>query len=185
MGTDPDARAYGMVIIEWCKRGRLEEAWGIIEEMRGRNVIPHISSVNVLLRSLSERGEMGRAVKLLRDIPGMGCSPNFMSYSAVINRLCGYGGRMGTVEKLVVEMMRKGHRPDRTMYSLMVEGYCVDGEIEMAVGVFRGIMEEGFVITLGGFEALVEGLCRSGREGEAEMVFEEMRRRWDGVGARF
>ncbi|KAG1334247.1 pentatricopeptide repeat-containing protein [Cocos nucifera] len=181
MGMDPDARAYGVVIDEWCKWARLEEALGIIEEMRGKNVIPQISSVNALLRSLSEKGEVGRAVKLLRDIPKMGCSPNFMSYSTVITRLCGCGGRMGTVEKLVVEMMRKGQRPDRTMYSLMVEGYCLDGEIEMAVGGFRDMMEKGFVITLGGFEALVKGLVGSGREGEAEMLFEEMQKRWDEV----
>ncbi|OVA08379.1 Pentatricopeptide repeat [Macleaya cordata] len=179
LGLNPDAKSYGVIVNEYCKTGRPVEAISLLDEMKLRGINPSLSSYNALFRALTDSGEINTAIVVLKKMPKMGLSPNFLSYSTVICSLCRIGGRMREAEELVVEMIRRGHQVDASMYNSMVKGYCEDGESEMAIGMFHEMMENGFVINLESFSVFVKELCGKGKVKEVKKRFEEMCKRCD------
>ncbi|XP_043704838.1 pentatricopeptide repeat-containing protein At5g39710-like [Telopea speciosissima] len=177
LGLKPDVKSYAVVVNEYCKNGRTTEAMALLDEMKLRGINPSVSSFNELFRALTNAGEHDRAILVLKRMPQKGCSPNFLSYSNVICSLCGIKGRMRDVEDLVVNMLHRGHGLDASMYSEMVKGYCKDGDLDMAMGIFSEMMEKGFMINLQNFSLFVKELCGKGRMSDAENVFKEMVRR--------
>ncbi|KAJ4957556.1 hypothetical protein NE237_024667 [Protea cynaroides] len=177
LGLKPDVKSYGVVVNEYCKNGRTAEAMALLNEMKLRGINPSVSSFNALLRTLVDAGEHDRAILVLKQMPQKGCSPNFLSYYTVICSLCGVKGRMRDAEDLVVDMLRRGHGLDASIYSDMVKGYCEDGDLEMAMGMLYEMMEKGFRINLESFSVFVKELCAKGRLSDAENVFKEMVRR--------
>ncbi|XP_042507421.1 pentatricopeptide repeat-containing protein At1g09900-like [Macadamia integrifolia] len=177
LGLKLDVKSYGVVVNEYCKHGRTAEAIALLDDMKLRGINPSVWSFNELFRALTNAGEYDRAILVLKQMPQMGCSPNFLSYSTVICSLCGVKGRMRDVEDLVVDMVRRGHGLDSSMYSEIVKGHCEDGDLEMALGMFSEMVEKGFIINLQSFSVFVKELCGKGRISDAEYVFKEMIRR--------
>ncbi|KAK9081533.1 hypothetical protein Syun_030857 [Stephania yunnanensis] len=173
VGIKPDVKAYGVVFNGYCKIRRPDRAMEILDEMRVRDIVPSVSSLNALITLLCDLRELDKAIVILKETP-WGCSPNFLSYNTVICSLCRVGGRMRDVEELVLGLIRSGYVLDTTIYSLMVEGYSKDGDVEMAMGVLRTMIGKRFIIQLQSFSVFVKELCSKGRASEVNEAFEEM-----------
>ncbi|KAL2346581.1 hypothetical protein Fmac_000581 [Flemingia macrophylla] len=145
-GMKPDVKAYSVVVNEYCKIGRPGEAVSLLREMVARSVKPSVASFNVVFRVFVDGGKVEEGVFLLKQMPQMGCSPNFLSYSILICGLCKVKGRMQQVEELVSDMVRNGHNLDTTMYNCLLEGYCEEGDEEMALKTVYDMMDKNFVI---------------------------------------
>nr|AXP84153.1 hypothetical protein Gohir.A07G020700 [Gossypium hirsutum] len=102
-----DAKAYIVVVKEYCKLRKIDEAI-------------------FLLKGMCERG-------FSHNMPQMGCMPNSVSYRTVICSLCGTEGRMREVGYLVDDMLRYGIPVDATMYGCMLEGYSKTGNEDVAM----------------------------------------------------
>ncbi|XWS70205.1 hypothetical protein CRYUN_Cryun03dG0028500 [Craigia yunnanensis] len=174
---DLDAKAYNVVVNEYCKLRRLDEAILLLKGMRRRGINPYVSSFNPVFRTLVELREFDRAVLLLKQMPQIGCSPNFWSYRTVICSLCRAEGRMQEVEYLVDDMLQNGILIDASMYGCILEGYSEDGNEEMAVQVFNEMMGKSYVISLESFSIFVKMLCARGMIIKAENFFEDICRR--------
>ncbi|KAK7352571.1 hypothetical protein VNO80_17995 [Phaseolus coccineus] len=173
-GMKPDVKAYGVVVNEYCKIGKPREAVSLLREMVTRGVKPSVSSFNAVFRVLVDEGKIDEGVLLLKQMSQMGCSPNFLSYCILICALCKVKGRMQAVEELVSDMLQNGHNLDATMYSCLLEGYCEDGDEEMALKTFYDLMNKNFVIKQDIFCTFVKVLCAKGKLKEGETVFEGM-----------
>ncbi|KAK9131337.1 hypothetical protein Sjap_011824 [Stephania japonica] len=169
----PDVKAYGVVFNEYCRIRRADRAMVILDEMRARDIVPSVSSLNALITLLCDLRELDKAIVILKETRWR-CSPNFLSYNNVICSLCRVGGRMRDVEELVLGLMRRGYLLDTTIYSLMIEGYCKEGDAEMAMGVFCTMIGKGFIVHLQSFSVFVKELCIKGRASEVNEAFEEM-----------
>ncbi|KAL9313163.1 hypothetical protein ACSQ67_018615 [Phaseolus vulgaris] len=173
-GMKPDVKAYGVVVNEYCKIGKPREAVSLLREMVTRGVKPSVSSFNAVFRVLVDEGKIDEGVLLLKQMSQMRCSPNFLSYCILICGLCKVKGRMQAVEELVSDMLQNGHNLDATMYSCLLEGYCEDGDEEMALKTFYDLMNKNFVIKQDIFCTFVKVLCAKGKLKEGETVFEGM-----------
>ncbi|XP_022750054.1 pentatricopeptide repeat-containing protein At2g16880-like isoform X2 [Durio zibethinus] len=171
---DLDVKAYIVVVNEYCKLRKLDEAILLPKGMRGRGINPNVSSFNSVFRVLVELRELDRAVLLLKQMPQIGSSPNFLSYRTVICSLCRAEGRMRGVEYLVNNMLRNGILIDATMYGCILEGYSRDGNEEMAVQVFNEMIGNSYVISLESFSIFVKMLCGRGMTVKAEKFFEDI-----------
>ena len=128
----PDVKAYRVFVVnEYCKIRKPSEAVLLLWEMMVRGVKPSMSSFNAVFRVLVDEGKLDKGVLLLKQMPKMGCSPNFLSYCTVICGLCKVKGRMQQVEELILNMLQNGHNLDATMYNCLLAGYCEDGDEEM------------------------------------------------------
>ena len=131
-GMRPDVKAYRVVVVnEYCKIRKPSEAVLLLREMVVRGFKPSMSSFNAVFRVLVDEGKLDKRVLLLKQMPKMGCSPNFLFYCTVICGLCKVKGRMQQVEELILDMLQNGHNLDATMYNCLLAGYCEDGDEEM------------------------------------------------------
>ncbi|XP_020204698.1 pentatricopeptide repeat-containing protein At4g11690 [Cajanus cajan] len=176
-GRKPDVKAYSVVVNEYCKIGKPSEAVSLLREMVATGVKPSVSSFNAVFRVFVDEGKVDEGFFLLKQMPRMGCSPNFLSYSIVVCGLCKVKGRMQQVEELVSDMVRNGHNLDATVYNCLLEGYCEEGDEEMALKTVYDIMDKNFVINQDTFCSFLKGLCAKGKLKEAETLFGEMQRR--------
>uniref|UniRef100_A0A2C9W4S1 Pentacotripeptide-repeat region of PRORP domain-containing protein n=1 Tax=Manihot esculenta TaxID=3983 RepID=A0A2C9W4S1_MANES len=173
-GMKPGAKAYGIVVTEYCKMRIPSKAISLLKEMQAEGINPYVASFNVVFRTLVEFGELDMAILLLKQMPGMGGKPNYVSYSIVICGLCRARGRMQDVEKLLKDMLRNGIGIDGTMYSSLVMGYCEDGNEQMAKQAFYEMIDKNYVIRLDSFTIFVKQFCEKGKAVEAEKIFKEM-----------
>lgn len=132
--------------------------------------------VLAVLRSLVELGELDKAVFLLKQMPQVGCCPNFLSYSAVICGLVRATGRMQDVWMLVSDMLQDGNGLDATLYNCLIWGFYKDGNMEMATNFFLKMIDERYVISLECFEVFVKKLVAEGKLFDIEKLFEQMRK---------
>jgi pentatricopeptide repeat protein len=105
-------KAFGVVVNEFCKMRKPEEAISLLKEMIARGLKPSVSSFNAVFRVLVENGDLEKAVLLLKMMPQMGHPPNFLSYNTVISSLCTMRGRMQEVGELVSDLLQNGHVMD-------------------------------------------------------------------------
>ncbi|KAK8697093.1 hypothetical protein V6N13_113255 [Hibiscus sabdariffa] len=169
-----DAKAYIVVVNEYCKLRKIDEAISLLKGMCERGVGPNVSCFNLVFRTLVELNELDRAILLLIQMPRMGCSPNYVSYSTIICCLCRTKGRMAEVGYLVDDMIQNGLDADATMYGCLLEGYSEAGNEEMAMQVFNEMIGKSYVISLESFAVFVKMLCAKGMIVKAESFFEDI-----------
>ncbi|TYH08516.1 hypothetical protein ES288_A07G022000v1 [Gossypium darwinii] len=138
-----DAKAYIVVVKEYCKLRKIDEAI-------------------FLLKGMCERG-------FSHNMPQMGCMPNSVSYRTVICSLCGTEGRMREVGYLVDDMLRYGIPVDATMYGCMLEGYSKTGNEDVAMQVFNEMIGKSYIISSESFSVFVKMLCAKGMIEKAEL----------------
>ncbi|KAG8375725.1 hypothetical protein BUALT_Bualt10G0130300 [Buddleja alternifolia] len=175
LGMSLDGKPYAVIINEYSKLGRPDEGVVLLKEMRGKGIKPSLASFNALLRSFIKLREFDKAILLLKQMPRMGCYPNFLSYSEVIIGFLEVKGRMQEVEMLVSEMIQNGHSLDTTLYSSLINAYCISGDISKAVWFFKEMIGERIVIRNDCFEVFVKEMCSRGLVLEVENLFNQMR----------
>ncbi|KAK6119697.1 hypothetical protein DH2020_046565 [Rehmannia glutinosa] len=170
-----DGKSYAVIVNEYCKLGRPDEAAVILREMRERGINPSLASFNAVLRSFIKLQEFDKAIHILKQMPQWGCYPNFISYSDVIVGLVGSEGRMKDVDMLVNDMIQEGHGLDTTLYSSLIQAYCMNGNVRKAVYLFKEMIGESLMIRKDCFEVLVKESHLRGLVHEVESLFDQMR----------
>ncbi|GER35387.1 pentatricopeptide repeat-containing protein, partial [Striga asiatica] len=166
LGMILDEKSYTVIVKEYCKLGRVDEAVEILREMRAKGIKPGTASLNAILKSYVRFRDFEKAIDFLRR---MAC-PNFVSYSEVIIGLVRAGGSMKDVDMVVGQMARNGYGLDTTLYGLLIEGYCGEGDMVKAISVFEEMVGKGFVVGKGCLEVLVKELRSRGLLSEVESV---------------
>ncbi|KAK6119647.1 hypothetical protein DH2020_046613 [Rehmannia glutinosa] len=175
LGMSLDGKSYAVIVNEYCKLGRPDEAVVILREMRERGINPSLASFNAVLRSFIKLQEFDKAYHILKQMPKWGCYPNFISYSNVIIGLVGSEGRMKDVDVLVNDMILEGHGLDTTLYSSLIQAYCINGNVRKAVCLFKEMISESLMIRKDCFAILVKELHLRGLVHEVENLLDEMR----------
>ncbi|CAN7121024.1 unnamed protein product [Brassica rapa subsp. narinosa] len=84
----------------------------------------------------------------------------------MIKALC-KARRATKAESLFNEMVSKGLKPSVATYNSMVDGWCKEGEIELAMSCMARMYEDEKDPDVVTYTSLIHGLCASGRPGEA------------------
>ncbi|KAI7987654.1 Pentatricopeptide repeat-containing protein [Camellia lanceoleosa] len=137
--VEPDVSTYTTMIKGFCTIAMVDDAKEVFDEMV---CAPNLVTYNTIVNVLRKKGKPNEAVKHLKEMmKQMGCAPNFLSYNTVICSLCKAKGWIHKAKELVGDMLRDGHFIDATMYSCVVYGYCDSGDDEMAMRVFKEMIE--------------------------------------------
>ncbi|KAK4412666.1 Pentatricopeptide repeat-containing protein [Sesamum alatum] len=175
LGMSLDGKSYAVIVNEYCKLRRPDEAIVLLREMRGRGINPSLASFNAIFRSLIKLQEFDKAILLLKQMRQWGCYPNFISYNEVIIGLVGAKGRMQDVEMLVNDMIQDGQGLDTTLYSSLIQAYCINGDVRKAAGLFKEMIDVGLVIKKECFKVFVKEFYVRGLVHEVENLFVQMR----------
>ncbi|PWZ24010.1 Pentatricopeptide repeat-containing protein [Zea mays] len=150
-----------------CKKGNLEDAVAVFDDMVRKGYIPNVVTYTVLIRGLCHAGKVVRAMKLLDRMKSEGCEPNVQTYNVLIR----YSLEEGEIEKGLdlFETMSKGEEclPNQDTYNIIISAMFVRKRAEdMAVAarmvvemVDRGYLPRKFM-----FNRVLNGLMLTGNQ---------------------
>lgn len=153
----PRAVDRSLVILEHCKKGDIEDAKRLYDQMIDEGGIPSILVYNCLVHGFSQQGSVREAVELMNEMIGNNCFPISSTFNAVISGFC----RQGKVEsalKLVEDITARGCVPNTETYSPLIEVLCRKGDLQKAMQVFMEMVDKGILPDLFIWNSLLHSL---------------------------
>ncbi|KAF3439791.1 hypothetical protein FNV43_RR18069 [Rhamnella rubrinervis] len=117
-----------------------------LENSCGREVRSRIRSLNLLMRSLCEKGRSDIALQVFQELDYQGCYPERETYRILMKGLCG-DGRLNEAKHLLYSMFwrisQKGSGADIVIYRTLLNAFCDHGQVEEAVDILGKILRKG------------------------------------------
>ncbi|XP_068668764.1 pentatricopeptide repeat-containing protein At2g17140 isoform X2 [Aristolochia californica] len=157
-GVPADVVTYTTLIHGFCRKGEVFEANRILEEMIQKGCSPNTVTCNILLQSLWKQGKVLEAEKLLQKMNERGYGLDIVTCNIVLDGLCKNGkldkaieivdemwihgsaalggGTVREASTLLQEMLQKGIIPNVSSFSLLIKGFCKDGDFGSAQEIF-------------------------------------------------
>ncbi|KAL0459126.1 UNVERIFIED_CONTAM: hypothetical protein Slati_0539800 [Sesamum latifolium] len=108
-------------------RGQVEEAIGLLEEMKMKGLEPDGIVYGTLINGLCSNGDVNRAKEFWKEILNKGISPDRITYSCLMRGLC-QKGQLKEAKFLFNDMIKSGIRPDVVTFTGMIGGFANLGE---------------------------------------------------------
>lgn len=152
LGIDPDVQILSKVIPYFSK----EDLCRLIEERQenlDKEAMPLL--YNSVLNGLVNSKSVDKAYYLLRAMMGDNCTDNFQ------------------IEKsfMVKEMVRA----NTTSFSIVIDGLCNSGKLDLALSLFRDMVQVGCKQSVLLYNNLIDGLSNSNRLEECYLLLKEMK----------
>lgn len=128
--------------------------------------------VRRLCRVTSSMSDVYGALDELRSSAGL--KPNSVTYTILIDEVCGRRKNLREAMRLIKELDVAGFKADCYLYNTIMKAYCAMGECSQTVGVYKKMVEEGVEPDVVTFNTLVFGLSKVGRVEEARKYMDVM-----------
>uniref|UniRef100_A0A0D3DXZ0 Pentatricopeptide repeat-containing protein n=2 Tax=Brassica TaxID=3705 RepID=A0A0D3DXZ0_BRAOL len=135
VGVRPDLYIYSGVV--HC----LSESF--MAEMINKKLEPTVVTYTSLMGGYCSKGKTHNALRLYHETTG-GIAPSIYTFTTLISGLF-RGGLIRDAVKLFNEMGEWNIKPDGVTYNVMIEGYCEEGDMAKAFGIWDLMITEGCV----------------------------------------
>uniref|UniRef100_A0A803LSY5 Pentatricopeptide repeat-containing protein n=1 Tax=Chenopodium quinoa TaxID=63459 RepID=A0A803LSY5_CHEQI len=130
---------------------------------------------NVVIGLFCERGDLDRAMGLMREMESCDLCPDMITYMSMLKGFC-FAGRLEDACQLFKTMKSHGCAPNLVAYSALLDGLCRAGSFERALELLGEMEKEGGectpnVIT---YTSIIQTLCENGKSVEALSILERM-----------
>ncbi|KAI3824445.1 hypothetical protein L1987_05905 [Smallanthus sonchifolius] len=136
--TEKKSSYYAILVREKCRRGCVEEAYGLIKQMRAEDCEPDSKIYNYVLSSLCKVDKVTEALGLLEEMEEAGVDPDEITFEIFISYACRLG-RMEFANESFDRLVHTGRRPRVSTYAAIVKGYFNAGRYEEAYAYVRDI----------------------------------------------
>ncbi|XP_010267748.1 PREDICTED: pentatricopeptide repeat-containing protein At4g21170 isoform X1 [Nelumbo nucifera] len=164
----------GCLLKAFSKDGRVKKAISMYSTISERGITVDRSSIFALADLICKEEPSEEVYKLLKDVVERGFNPCALDVSKIIGTLSNEG-RWKEVEDLVTVLVEKGFIPDSFCCCSLVEHYCSDRRIDLAVTLHHKIEKLGRCFDVTTYNLLLNGLFVERRIEEATRVFDYMR----------
>ena len=106
IGFSPTLVTYNALIYGLCRKGRLEEAEGLVPQITSSGFSPDVITYNSLISGYSDAGNTQKCLELYETMKRLGIKPTLKTYHPLIRR-CGKED-MELVERWLNEMSQFG-----------------------------------------------------------------------------
>ncbi|XP_060209252.1 putative pentatricopeptide repeat-containing protein At1g53330 [Lycium barbarum] len=164
-------------IISFYGRSHLsEKALLMFNEIPSFRCYRSIKSVNTLLNALLNCKEYIKTGELLKNFEKYG-TPDVCTFNILMKMSCNRG-YLGNARQVFDEMRKRGITPNVVTFGTLINGLCVNGELDEAFSMKR-VMERDFKLKGNAFVyvALIKGLCKVNDLDAAVKLKEEMLRK--------
>ncbi|PRQ33876.1 putative pentatricopeptide [Rosa chinensis] len=167
MGFRPNSISYNIMIKGWLKKGELdearkgelEEATGLLEDMRQKGKYPNAVTYALLMEGLCIVGKYEEAKKMMFDMEYRGCKPRLVNYGVLISDL-GRRGKIEAAKYLLQEMKKRRFKPDVVIYNILINFLCKEGRAIEAYKVLIEMQVGGFEPNAATYRMMVDGFCQ-------------------------
>ncbi|PWA78060.1 tetratricopeptide-like helical domain-containing protein [Artemisia annua] len=174
--TERKLSYYGVLVRDMCRRGRLDEARGLIGEMRVAGCEPDTKIYNYVLSGLCKREMISEAMSLAEEMKEKGVEPDEITFEIFITNSC-RAGKMELVNESLERLISTGRPPRLSTYVAIVKGYFNAGRYDEAYK-FVHDMEGKKMPAINKMYSLLARLHqRKGNVKGASSIFDEMMRK--------
>ncbi|GMY23293.1 pentatricopeptide repeat-containing protein [Fagus crenata] len=120
------------------------------------------ATYSVLIRSLCQIGDYGRAKELYDDLSekdillsNVGCKPLVAAYNPMFEYFCG-NGKTNKAERVFRQLMKRGTQ-DPSSYKTLIMGHCMEGTYEARYELLVWLLRKDFVPDVEIYESLIDG----------------------------
>uniref|UniRef100_A0A0A9DYQ7 Pentacotripeptide-repeat region of PRORP domain-containing protein n=1 Tax=Arundo donax TaxID=35708 RepID=A0A0A9DYQ7_ARUDO len=109
-----------------------------------------------MIDGLCRIGETEKALKLLSMMEKKGCSPNVVTYTALIDGF-GKAGKVDISLELFAQMSTQGRAPNYVMYRVLINHCCAAGLLDKAHSLLIEMKQTYWPKYLQGYSCVVQG----------------------------
>ncbi|KAF8393913.1 hypothetical protein HHK36_020113 [Tetracentron sinense] len=188
-GFIPDTSTYSKVIGYLCQAHKIEKAFLLFEEMRRNSIVPDVFTYTILIDSFCKAGLIQQARNWFDEMVRDSCAPNVVTYTALIHAYLKVK-RLTNANELFESMLSEGCTPNVVTYTALIDGHCKAGEIDKACQIYARMRGDGEISDVDmyfrgngsnpiepnvfTYGALVDGLCKAHKVGEARDLLDAM-----------
>ncbi|CAK9181861.1 unnamed protein product [Ilex paraguariensis] len=202
---EPSPKSYVTVFDILVNENHLKMALRFYRYMREKGIPTSVASLNVLIKALCKNsGTIDAAVRIFREMPNRGCTPDSYTYGTLINGLC-RSGKISDAKEIFTEMDAKGCSPTVVTYTSLIHGLCQSNNLDEAMGSFKEMkikdiepnfsngwslqgwtqsqamelleimVQKRHVPNMITYSTLIHGLCKEGKLREAVEILDRMK----------
>ncbi|KAK1259763.1 Pentatricopeptide repeat-containing protein [Acorus gramineus] len=141
-GISPDEITFNLVIKAFCEMSCLDSAYLLMMEMEKAGMGPDVFTYTTLISASYKAGrrEVGNGLWNLMLLRG--CLPNLATFNVRIQYLV--NNRMAWhANRLLNKMTRMGIKPDELTYNLIIKGFFIIKDNEMAKRIYLSLQDGG------------------------------------------
>lgn len=170
----PTQKSYITILGILVEENQLKIAFKFYKYMRETGIPASVISLNILIKALCKNSNsMDSALRIFREMPNKGCTPDSYTYGTLINGLCRMG-KIGEAKELFKEMGTKGCLPSVVTYTSLIHGLCQSKNLDEAMGLFEDMSSKGITPNVFTYSSLMDGFCKGGRSGQAMALLDLM-----------
>ncbi|KAL2557874.1 Pentatricopeptide repeat-containing protein [Forsythia ovata] len=168
-GLQRDLITYNVLVGGFSRSGLAEDAFLLLDDMRGLGLIPGTATHNLIIEGLC----LGRKVKEAEMYLYRLEDKSIENYSAMVNGYC-ESDNATKAYKLFVMLFKEGCYVKKTSRLKLLSSLCLEGEYDRAVTLFEMVLslDDGPCKKM--YDKLIAALCRAGNVKNARWAFDDM-----------
>ncbi|KAJ4818885.1 Pentatricopeptide repeat (PPR) superfamily protein [Rhynchospora pubera] len=173
--VSPTVHTFGLVIDSCRRMGRADLAFCVLGQSLREGCGADTIMFGSLIKGSCAAKQLGDAAKVFAKMPLLGCRPNVIIYTTLIDAFCKCG-KTKTGLELSRRMAEDGSccKPNVATYNTLIRGFCREREIAEAMKMFHEMVANRVKPNVITFSILIDGLCKNGDVKAAQKVFKEM-----------
>ncbi|KAH9696327.1 pentatricopeptide repeat-containing protein [Citrus sinensis] len=181
-GLFPNLHTYSILINCFCKMGRVSHGFVVLGRILRSCFTPDAVTFTSLIKDgLCKEGFVDKAKELLLQMKDKNIKPNVVTYtscdlmsSARMGRWKKQVDRTNRAKELFVSMESMGCKRDVFSYSILINGYCKNKEVDEALSLHSEMLSKGIKPTVVTYGTLFLGLFEVHQVEHALKLFDEM-----------
>nr|GMC80595.1 pentatricopeptide repeat-containing protein At3g53700, chloroplastic [Ipomoea batatas] len=117
-GLSPNEKTF---TTGFCNSGKVEVATRLLRSIEMKGMVQTPQSYTPIIQALFRQKRTKEAMRLFREMEAKAGPPDYISYKIVFRGLCFGGGPIDEAVNFAVEMMKKGHVPEFSSFSILAE----------------------------------------------------------------
>ncbi|MCL7046408.1 hypothetical protein MKW94_030151 [Papaver nudicaule] len=162
---------YNAVVGSYCWSMRFNDAYQMVEEMRGNGVGPNSRTYDIIIHHLIRVNRTEEAYFLFQRMAG---DPNLNTYGMIVRMLCQEVERIDLAMQVWDQMKDKGIVPGMHMFACLVNSLCRECKLDDACRYFQGMLDLGIRPPGRLYDNLKEALLDNGKVDEAISIGEKL-----------
>ncbi|KAJ0256804.1 Pentatricopeptide repeat-containing protein [Hirschfeldia incana] len=178
-GIEPDLETYNRIIKAMCESNSTSSSYSIVAEMERRRVKPRASTFGLMIAGFYKEEKYDEVRRVLGMMREFGVHVGIATYNVMVRCLC-ERKRSREAKALVCGVVSCSRmRANSVTYCLLIRGFCNEGDLEEAMGVFEVMVRSGCKGDSECYFGLIRCLCERG-EFETALVLcrESMEKNW-------
>lgn len=158
---DPSVHSHNAIMNILVEFGYHNQAHKVYMRMRDRGVQSDVYTYTIRIKSFCKTARPYAALRLLRNMPELGCDSNAVAYCTVVAGLYD-SGEHDHARELFDEMLARCLCPDVVAFNKLVHVLCKKGLVFESERLLGKVLKRGVCPNLFTFNIFVQGLCREG-----------------------